>query len=66
MSVARVTKLTASSTKGFQDAVDVAVKRAAKTLRGITGVEVLAQKAKIVKGKIEEYRVTLEVTFILE
>ncbi|HWA46571.1 MAG TPA: dodecin family protein [Hypericibacter adhaerens] len=66
MSVARVTKLTASSTKGFQDAVEVAVKRAAKTLRGITGIEVLSQKAKIAKGKIEEYRVTLEVTFILE
>jgi flavin-binding protein dodecin len=66
MSVARVTKLTASSSKGFQDAVDTAVKRAAKTLRGITGVEVIKQKAKISKGKIEEYRVTLEVTFILE
>jgi flavin-binding protein dodecin len=66
MSVARVTKLTASSSKGFQDAVDAAVKRAAKTLRGITGVEVIKQKAKVTKGKIEEYRVTLEVTFILE
>jgi len=66
MSVARVTKLTASSSKGFQDAVDVAVKRAAKTLRGITGIEVIKQKAKVSKGKIEEYRVTLEVTFILE
>jgi flavin-binding protein dodecin len=66
MAVARVTKLTSSSSKGFQDAVDAAVKRAAKTLRGITGIEVLSQKAKINKGKIEEYRVTLEVTFILE
>ncbi|QEX14966.1 hypothetical protein FRZ44_02460 [Hypericibacter terrae] len=66
MSVARVTKLTASSSKGFQDAVDAAVKRAAKTLRGITGIEVIKQKAKVSKGKIEEYRVTLEVTFILE
>ena len=66
MSVARVTKLTASSSKGFQDAVDVAVKRAAKTLRGITGIEVIKQKAKVTKGKIEDYRVTLEVTFILE
>jgi len=66
MSVARVTKLTASSSKGFQDAVDTAVKRAAKTLRGIAGVEVIKQKAKVTKGKIEEYRVTLEVTFILE
>jgi flavin-binding protein dodecin len=59
MAVARVTKLTASSTKGFQDAVETALKRAAKTLRGITGLEVE-------KGKISEYRVTLEVTFILD
>jgi flavin-binding protein dodecin len=66
MAVARVTKLTSSSSKGFQDAVDVAVKRAAKTLRGITGIEILSQKAKITDGKIEEYRVTLEVTFVLE
>jgi flavin-binding protein dodecin len=53
MSVARVTKLTASSSKGFQDAVDAAVKRAAKTLRGLTGIEVIKQKAKVSKGKIE-------------
>jgi flavin-binding protein dodecin len=66
MAVARVTKLTSSSSKGFQDAVDLAVKRAAKTLRGITGIEILSQKAKITAGKIEEYRVTLEVTFVLE
>jgi flavin-binding protein dodecin len=66
MAVARVTKLTSSSSKGFQDAVDVAVKRAAKTLRGNTGIEILSQKAKITGGKIEEYRVTLEVTFVLE
>jgi flavin-binding protein dodecin len=66
MSVARVTKLTASSTKGFQDAVEAALARAAKTLRGITGLEVLSQKAKVEKGKIAEYRVTMEVTFILD
>jgi len=66
MAVARVTKLTASSTKGFQDAVQEALGRAAKTLRGITGLEVLSQKAKVEDGKIVEYRVTLEVTFVLE
>ncbi len=65
MAVARVTKLTASSAKGFQDAVETALKRAAKTLRGITGLEVISQKAKVEKGKISEYRGTLEVTFIL-
>ena len=66
MSVARVTKITAGSAKGFQDAVETALARAAKTLRGITGLEVLSQTAKVEKGKIAEYRVTLEVTFILD
>ena len=66
MAVARVTKLTASSSKGFQDAVETALSRAAKTLHGITGLEVLAQKAKVENGKIAAYRVTVEVTFILD
>ena len=66
MSVARVTKITAASSKGFQDAVQTGLARAAKTLRGITGLEVISQKAKIEDGKVAEYRVTLELTFILD
>jgi len=66
MAVARVTKITASSPKGFQEAVNEGLKRAAKTIRGISGLEILSQKAKVVDGKIQEYRVTLELTFILE
>lgn len=66
MAVARVTKITASSSKSFQQATDDALKRATKTLRGVTGFEVMSMKGKVEKGKIAEYRVTLEVTFILE
>lgn len=66
MAVARVTKLTSSSRKSFEDAVNSGLKRAAGTLRGITGLEVVSQKAKVDKGKIAEYRVTMEVTFVLE
>lgn len=66
MAVARVTKITASSTQGFQQAVDEGLQRAAATLRSITGLEVVSQKAKVDNGRITEYRVTLEVTFILE
>ncbi len=66
MAVARVTEITASSTKGFQNAVDEGLKRAAKTLRGITGLEVVGQKAKVEGSKIVEYRVTLKVTFVLD
>jgi flavin-binding protein dodecin len=66
MAVARVTKITASSTQGFQEAVKDGLSRAAATLRGITGLEVVSQKAKVENGKIVEYRVTIEVTFVLD
>ena len=66
MAVARVTKITASSTESFQDAILEGLKRASKTLRGITGLEVVSQKAKVEGGKIMEYRATMEITFLLE
>jgi dodecin len=66
MAVARVSRVISSSTKGFQDAVETAVKRATKTLRGVTGGEVTSSKVKIENGKITEYRVEMDVIFILE
>ena len=66
MAVARVSKITAASSTSFQDAVNEGLSRATQTLRGITGLEILEQKAKVENGRITEYRVTLEVIFILE
>jgi flavin-binding protein dodecin len=66
MAVATVTKITASSPTGFEEAVKEGVNRANKTLRGITGLHVVEQKASVSGGKIAEYRVTMEITFILE
>jgi flavin-binding protein dodecin len=66
MAVARVSKITASSKKGWEDAAKGGLKRAAETIRGITGFEVISQKAKVDKGKILEYRITMEITFVLE
>ena len=66
MAVARVTKIIGSSPRSWQAAADEAVKRANKTLRGVTGIHVLEQKAHVEKGKVTEYRTTVEVTFILD
>ena len=66
MAVARVTTITASSPKGWEEAVQEGLKRANKTLRNLTGLKVIEQKARIEKGKIAEYRVTMEIIFILE
>jgi flavin-binding protein dodecin len=66
MAVASVTKITAASPISFDAAVQEGLARANKTLRGITGLHVLEEKASVNDGKIAEYRVTMEVTFILE
>ncbi|MCX5799254.1 MAG: dodecin family protein [Proteobacteria bacterium] len=64
--VARVTEVISASPKSFEDAVLVGFKRASKTLRGITGMKVKDHRCKVEDGKIVEFRVTLEVLFILE
>ena len=66
MAVARVTEIRASSTEGFQEAVLEGVRRAANTLRGITGLEVLHKRVKVERGKIIEYRVDMKIIFVLE
>lgn len=66
MSVARVTEISASSKKGFDDAVEEGIKRASKTLRGITGAWVKEQKVSVDDGKVKEYRVNMMVTFVLD
>jgi dodecin len=66
MAVARVTEVVASSTISFDDAITAGIERGARTLRGMTGMKVVAQKAKIVEGAISEYRVTMAITFVLD
>ncbi len=65
MSVAKVTEITSSSSKSFENAVEQGVKRANKTLKNIKGAWVKDQQVAVKDGKITEYRVTLKVTFIL-
>ncbi len=63
--VARVTEITASSTKSFDDAITVGIARACKTLDNVTSAWVQDQKVDIENGEIKAYRVNLKVTFIL-
>jgi flavin-binding protein dodecin len=64
--VARVTDIIASSPVSFEDAVKVGFERATKTLRGVTGLRVLEQRVAVDNDAVSEYRVRLEVIFILE
>ncbi len=64
--VARVTNAIAESPISFEDALQVGFKRAAETLRGITGLRVLEQRISVKDNKIATYRVRFEVIFILD
>ncbi|MBT8148964.1 MAG: dodecin domain-containing protein [Pseudomonadales bacterium] len=66
MSVARITEISASSKKSFDDAIENGVERANKTLKNITSAWVKDQNVVVSNGKISEYRVMLKVTFILK
>ena len=64
--VARVTEIVAGSPKSFGDAIQIGFSRAVKTLRGITGLRIMEQRVAIEDAKIVEYRVRMEVIFVLE
>jgi dodecin len=66
MSIARVTELSAISEQGFEDAIDQAVARATKTLRGVEGCWVKDMNVMIEDGNIVGYKVNVEITFQLE
>jgi flavin-binding protein dodecin len=66
MSVARVTELSATSQTGFEDAINEAVTRATKTLRGVEGAWVKDMNVLIEDNNIVGYKVNVEITFVLE
>ena len=66
MSIARVTELSAISEQGFEDAINQAVARATKTLRGVEGCWVKDMYVMIEDGYIVGYKVNVEITFQLE
>ena len=66
MTVAKVSEITSTSAKSFQDAIDNGIKRASKTLKNLTSAWIVDQEVEIAQGKVTAYRVRLRVTFVLE
>jgi hypothetical protein len=66
MSVAKITEISATSEKSFEDAIRSGIERANKTLKNIKGAWIEQQKVDVEGGKIVRYRVNLRVTFVLE
>ena len=66
MSVARVTEISSTSEKSFEDAIKQGIARASKTLRNVKGAWIKEQQIDIEGESITRYRVNMLVTFILD
>jgi dodecin len=66
MSVAKVSEITATSSKSFEDAIQQGLARASKTLRNIRSAWIKEQQVRCDGGRITEYQVNMMVTFVLD
>jgi len=66
MSVAKTSEITASSSKSFEDAVRKGIRKMSESVDNIEGAWIKEQKAVVKDGEVDEYRVTMKVTFIVK
>lgn len=66
--VAKIVEIIGSSDKGWEEAAQVALDEAKKTIHGITGLEVTDMTAKVDpnSGKISQYRAAVKISFGVE
>lgn len=66
MSVAKVSEISSTSTKSFEDAIHSGLTRAAQTIRNIRGAWIKEQHVRVTDGKVTEYQVNMMITFVLD
>ena len=66
MSVAKVSEISATSTKSFEDAIQQGLARASKTLRNVKSAWIKEQQVRWTDGRVSEYQVNMMVTFVLD
>lgn len=66
MSVAKVTEISSTSAKSFEDAIQQGMVRAHKSLRNVRSLWIKEQQARCEDGRITEYQVNMMVTFVLD
>jgi flavin-binding protein dodecin len=65
-SVAKVSEISAESPKGFEDAIQIGVTRAAKTIHNLKSAWVAEQHVVIENGQVAGYRVHMRLTFVID
>jgi flavin-binding protein dodecin len=64
--VYKLIELTGTSTTSIEDAVDNAIKRAAKTIKRLSWFQVIETRGCLDKGKVQLWQVTIKVGFAVE
>ena len=64
--VAKVITIIGQSPNSFADAAQNAVTEAAKTLRGISGADVISMSCEVDGDQITQYRTTVNIAFAIE
>jgi dodecin len=64
--IAKVITVIGNSPDGFAEAAQVAVTEAAKTLRGISGADVVSMSCEVSDDRITTYRTTVNIAFAIE
>jgi hypothetical protein len=66
MAVAKVITIIGHSPESFAKAADEAVREAAKTVRGISGADVISMSADVGDGRITNFKTTVNIAFAVE
>ena len=61
----KVIEVIGVSDTSWEDAVGEAVKKASESVKGITGVEVIAQTARVSDSKVVQYNATVKLAFVV-
>lgn len=66
MSIAKITEISATSTKSFEDAIKTGIERANKTLRHVRSAWIKEQQVRLHDGRISEFQVNMMITFVVD
>ena len=63
--VVKVIEVLAQSKKSWEDAADNAIKEASKSVNDIKSINIVNMSAKVNKNKIVKYRITAQISFLV-
>ena len=66
MSVAKITEITSTSERSFEEAIHGGIERASATVHGITGAWISDQEVVVEDGVITLFKVRMRLTFVVD